>query len=91
MRAWKNRSCYHKTHISHRAMAHRNALMKFSQVELVAVLALLMHKPEVVKKAGESEKAAKKRVERVINDCDMQILLRMTDAERVRLRCVLRS
>jgi cytochrome P450 len=66
--------------------------VKFSQVEFVAVLALLMYKHSlvVVKKARESEDAAKKRVMRVVNGCDMQILLRMQDAERVRLRCVLR-
>jgi cytochrome P450 len=67
--------------------------VKFSQVEFVAVLALLMynHSLVIVKKAGESEKSAKKRVMGVVNNCDMQILLRMQNAEKVRLRCVLRS
>jgi ribosome recycling factor len=61
-------------------------------VEFVGVLALLMkdYRLEVVREEGDSEEQARERVRNVVDDCDMQILLRMKDAERVRLRCVLR-
>jgi cytochrome P450 len=67
--------------------------VKFSQVEFVAVLALLMHSHSMViaKEVSESEEEAKQRVKSVVDDCDMQILLRMKDSERVRLRCIRRS
>ncbi|KAF1957295.1 putative cytochrome P450 monooxygenase [Byssothecium circinans] len=63
--------------------------LKFSQVEFVAVLALLMreHRLSIVREEGEIEEQARERVKRVINDCDMQLLLRMRDSDRVRLRC----
>ncbi|KAF1995035.1 cytochrome P450 [Amniculicola lignicola CBS 123094] len=63
--------------------------MKFSQVEFVAVLALLMrqHRFRIVKNREETEEQSKERVRGVINDCDMQLLLRMRDSDRVRLRC----
>lgn len=53
------------------------------------MLALLMHRHQlsIVQEEGETEEQARERVERVINDCDMQLLLRMRDSGRVRLRC----
>jgi cytochrome P450 len=66
---------------------------KFSQVEFVGVLASLMrtHSLEIVTGDGETEGNAKRRVRNVINDCDMEILLRMKDAGKARLRCVARA
>jgi hypothetical protein len=62
-------------------------------VEFVAVLALLMqtHSRQIVKEHGETEDDAGRRVEDVIDDCDMQILLRMEDVGKVRLKCVARA
>lgn len=64
--------------------------VKFSQVEFVAVLALLMqaHRLSVVKNHGETEEQMHRRVREVVEDCDMQLLLRMRDADRVKLRCL---
>ncbi|KAF2846612.1 cytochrome P450 [Plenodomus tracheiphilus IPT5] len=63
--------------------------VKFSQVEFVAVLALLTreHRMTIVKEEGESEEKARKRVQGVLNECDMQLLLRMQDADKAKLRC----
>ena len=62
---------------------------KFAQVEGVAVLARLLrsHRIDIVRK-GESEslEQARVRVLECIEDCDMQLLLRMRDAERVKIR-----
>jgi hypothetical protein len=62
-------------------------------VEFVAVLALLMqtHSLQIVKERGETEDDARRRVEDVISDCGMQILLRMEDAGKARLKCVARA
>ena len=62
---------------------------KFSEVEFVAVLALLMrnHVLMIVKENGENEEQAKRRTTKVINDCDMQLLLRMRDADQLKLSC----
>jgi len=63
--------------------------LKFSQVEFVAVLALLMreHRLRIVRVGNETETQARERVRSVINDCDMKLLLRMRDADRVKLKC----
>ena len=62
---------------------------KFSLVEGVAVLARLLRgfRVEIVRE-GEWEgfEAARERVMRCVEDCDMQLLLRMRDAERVKVR-----
>lgn len=70
-------------------VSHLSPGLKFSQVEFVAVLALLMreYRLGIVKEKGETEEQARERVKGVINDCDMQLLLRMRDSDRVRLRC----
>ena len=63
--------------------------LKFSQVEFVAVLSLLMreHSLSIMKEDGETDAQARKRTEDVMNDCDLLLLMRMRDADRVRLRC----
>jgi cytochrome P450 len=62
---------------------------KFSEVEFVAVIALLMQdcKLSIVREEGQSEEQAKKRAVRIVNDCDMQMLLRMRDAGQLKLKC----
>jgi cytochrome P450 len=66
---------------------------KFSQVEFVAVLALLMHTHSlaIVKEHGETEDEARRRVEDVVNDCNMEMLLRMKNAAKAKLRCVAKA
>ena len=61
---------------------------KFSHVEVVAVLAALFHRHRVhiVADAGETDEAAIRRVVGVVEDCDMQMLLRMKNPEKVRVR-----
>ncbi|KAF2106159.1 putative cytochrome P450 monooxygenase [Lophiotrema nucula] len=63
--------------------------MKFSQVEFVAVIATLMKgcSLSVIGEEGESEKDMQTRVDGVINDCDMQLLLRMKNPDKVRVKC----
>lgn len=63
---------------------------KFSQVELVAVVARLLHghwlEPEIAR--GETLVDAQARVMRVVEDSDTTVTLRMTNAEKARVRCV---
>ena len=66
---------------------------KFSEVEAVAVLAWLFreHRVEVVRAREddeETEAEARKRAEDCANDVDQELLLRMRDADRVKLRVV---
>ncbi len=62
---------------------------KFAQVEFVAVLACLLHdhRIEIVQKPGESAEMAAKRALTTTEDCDMELLLRMRDADKVHLKC----
>lgn len=62
---------------------------KFSRVEAVAVLACLFraHRLGVKKKAGEGKEDARRRLIECINDVNLEILLRMRDADRVKLIC----
>jgi cytochrome P450 len=62
---------------------------KFSEVEFTAVISCLMrtHRLSIVRNSGESEMQARQRVREVVNDCDNQMLLKMRDPGRVRLRC----
>ena len=62
---------------------------KFSQVEFVAVLACLLrgHRVGAIGEPHESEERLKERIMATVNDCDMQMLLRMRDADRIRLTC----
>lgn len=62
---------------------------KFSKVEAVAVLACLLntHRLGIKKEPGEGERRARKRVIECINDVNLEILLRMRDADRVKLVC----
>ena len=60
---------------------------KFSKVEFVAVLACLLrdHRVTIVREPGESFENAKRRAVDTLEDCDLQLLLRMRDADKVRL------
>lgn len=60
---------------------------KFAQVEFVAVLACLLkgHRVGVVRGENESDEHARKRALAVTEDCDMELLLRMRDPDKVRL------
>lgn len=53
----------------------------------MAVIAVLLrdHRVNVVPKAHESMDEAKKRALAVTQDCDLELLLRMKDAEQVQL------
>ncbi len=61
---------------------------KFAQVEFVAVLACLLrdHRVGILRKdAGESFEGARKRALAATEDCDLELLLRMRNADQVRL------
>ena len=62
---------------------------KFSQVEFVAVLACLLrdHRVGVIREPGESAEMAAKRALATTEDCDLELLLRMRNADEVRLTC----
>ncbi|KAB8205709.1 cytochrome P450 [Aspergillus parasiticus] len=62
---------------------------KFSQVEFVAVIASLFrhHRISPVANAGETFQQTRERVLATTRDVDLQLLLRMKDAERVHLEC----
>ncbi|KAH6670774.1 cytochrome P450 monooxygenase-like protein [Halenospora varia] len=63
---------------------------KFSQVEFVAVIAVLLwrHRVEVVPKGGESREEARKRVWEVVEDSGTKFTLQMRRPESVELRFV---
>ena len=60
---------------------------KFAQVEFVAVIAGLLrqHRVKIVPNKGETKEAMHKRVMAVLEDCEQGLLLRMRDADSVRL------
>ena len=60
---------------------------KFAQVKFVAVLACLFrdHRVQVIPKVGEDVHKARERVLAVTEDCEQGLLLRMRDADNVRL------
>lgn len=62
---------------------------KFAQVEFVAVLACLLrdHRVGIVHNPNESFEKAKQRVLASTEDCDQELLLRMRNADQVRLVC----
>ncbi|KAL4893485.1 cytochrome P450 [Aspergillus ambiguus] len=62
---------------------------KFSQVEFVAVIATLLrgHRVDAIPNPGETPKETRARVLATTRDVDMQLLLRMKDADQVRLVC----
>jgi cytochrome P450 len=64
--------------------------MKFSKVEFVAVLACLFRNCRIkaVRNTGETKVALKERLLKVVNDWNLQLLLRMRHADQVELRCV---
>ena len=62
---------------------------KFAHVEAVAVIANLLrdHRFSAVHNPGESFVQAQKRILATTDDVNMEMLLRMKDADRVRLIC----
>ena len=60
---------------------------KFSQVEFVAVIACLLgqHRVRPLRKEGESIEGAQKRMIAVCENSGLTVLLRMRDADRVKL------
>ncbi|KAJ6032488.1 cytochrome P450 [Penicillium herquei] len=62
---------------------------KFSQVEFVAVLAKLLrdHRIYAIQNSGETPDETRERVLETTRDVDLQLLLRMRDADQVRLGC----
>ncbi|XDG07063.1 hypothetical protein ABKA04_006678 [Annulohypoxylon sp. FPYF3050] len=62
---------------------------KFAGVEGVAVLAnqFKAHRISVKKQRGESDEHLRRRVESCLNDVDLEMLLRLRDADRVMLMC----
>ncbi|KAF2756458.1 putative cytochrome P450 monooxygenase [Pseudovirgaria hyperparasitica] len=65
---------------------------KFAEVEFVAVMAHLFRDHRLEPRAADGEIALDtlKRLRRTINDVDMEMLLRMKNADAVRLMCVAR-
>ncbi|KAJ5707149.1 cytochrome P450 [Penicillium malachiteum] len=63
--------------------------IKFSQVEFVAVMARLLrdHRVSAIPNPGETDEQLRTRVLTVTHDVNMQMLVRMKDADRVRLAC----
>lgn len=61
--------------------------LKFSQVEFVAVLSVLLrnHRVGVVQLQDETSQEARERALAVTQDCNMELLLRMRDADQARL------
>ncbi|KAE8382379.1 cytochrome P450 [Aspergillus bertholletiae] len=62
---------------------------KFSQVEFVAVIASLFrhHRISPVANVGETFEQTRERVLATTRDVDLQLLLRMKDADQVHLKC----
>ncbi|KAF2877804.1 cytochrome P450 [Massariosphaeria phaeospora] len=62
--------------------------MKFSQVEFVAVLAMLLrdHRLKVEANDGESPEEVLERTWRVANDCNAHIILQMNNPSQLRVR-----
>ncbi|PYI05538.1 cytochrome P450 [Aspergillus sclerotiicarbonarius CBS 121057] len=62
---------------------------KFSQVEFVAVMATLFrgHRVDAIPNPGETPQETRARVLATTQDVDMQLLLRMKHADRVRMVC----
>ncbi|KAI1471097.1 putative cytochrome P450 [Daldinia caldariorum] len=62
---------------------------KFAEVEAVAVLGYLFeaHRIMVKRNPGENDDAVRKRVDNCLNDVDLEMLLRLRDADRVTLIC----
>lgn len=60
---------------------------KFAQVEFVAILAYLLrdHRVGIICKPSESVVEARKRALATTEDCDLELLLRMRNADSVRL------
>jgi cytochrome P450 len=63
---------------------------KFSQVEFVAVLACLLRDHRICGRhyARENLETARTEIMNIVNDVNMQMLLRMQNADRARLMCI---
>ncbi|KAJ5733721.1 cytochrome P450 [Penicillium malachiteum] len=63
---------------------------KFSQVEFVAVMAKLLrhYRVRAIHNPGETCGQTRGRILATTQDVDLQLLLRMRDADQVRLRCI---
>ncbi|KAI3392482.1 hypothetical protein diail_5646 [Diaporthe ilicicola] len=62
---------------------------RFAEVEEVAVYASIFkgHRLLVKREAGESDDAAHRRIDSCLNDVDLEMLVRLKDADRVKLLC----
>lgn len=62
---------------------------RFAEVEAVAVLACVFkeHRLRIKKNEGESDGAAYKRFENCVNDVDLEMLVRLRDADQMTLIC----
>ncbi|KAI1775345.1 putative cytochrome P450 [Hypoxylon cercidicola] len=62
---------------------------KFAEVEAVAALAYLFQTHRILVKKGEGEKddSVRERVDHCLNDVDLEMLVRLRDADRVTLIC----
>ncbi|KAL9125818.1 MAG: hypothetical protein Q9217_005038 [Psora testacea] len=62
---------------------------KFAQVEFVAVLSCLLrdHRIGIIQEPNESLEKARKRALATTEDCEVELLLRMRNADKVRLTC----
>jgi cytochrome P450 len=60
---------------------------KFAQVEFVAVITCLLrdHRVEILREHNESFENARKRALATTEDCDLELLLRMRNADKVQL------
>ena len=63
---------------------------KFAQLEFVAVLACLLRdrRVSIIKEPGESAEMAAKRALTTRKDCDLELLLRMRNSNKVHLECM---
>ncbi|KAJ5560258.1 cytochrome P450 [Penicillium frequentans] len=63
--------------------------VKFSQVEFVAVMGMLLknHRIHPIAASGETQEQLRNKIWDAVRDVDMVLLLRMKDSHRVQLRC----
>ncbi|KAJ5701492.1 cytochrome P450 [Penicillium malachiteum] len=63
--------------------------VKFSQVEFVAVMGMLLknHRIHAIAASGETEEQLRNKIWDAVRDVDMVLLLRMKESDRVQLRC----
>ena len=61
---------------------------KFSKVEAIATISSFLreHRVKIVARAGESPAQAVDRAQSVLEDCDLTLLVRMKDADSIKLQ-----